>query len=145
VMSLASVLRATCQEIQGLSLARNRTLACDSSSRDAVIRCDHAILKRVIWNLFQNALEASPCGSTVTWSCSPGENKTARFSIHNATFIEPEDQMRVFSRSFTTKGHGRGLGTYSVKLLTERYLGGSVSFSSDCGSGTTFTVCLPLQ
>ena len=32
--------------------------------------------------------------------------------------------------SFSTKGAGRGLGTYGMKLLTERYLNGSVSFVS---------------
>jgi signal transduction histidine kinase len=44
----------------------------------------------------------------------------------------------VFQRSFSTKGTGRGLGTYSIKLLTERYLGGRVWFESAEGHGTTF-------
>jgi signal transduction histidine kinase len=50
----------------------------------------------------------------------------------------------MFQRSFTTKeGGGRGIGAYSVKLLTERYLGGWVTFSSSREVGTTFTVTLP--
>ena len=51
-------------------------------------------------------------------------------------------QLQVFNRSFTTKGQGRGLGTYSVRLLTERYLKGSVDFVSKPGTGTTFRVFL---
>ncbi len=39
----------------------------------------------------------------------------------------------------------RGLGTYSVKLLTERYLGGAVTFTSTQEEGTTFRVCYPLH
>jgi signal transduction histidine kinase len=46
----------------------------------------------------------------------------------------------VFQRSFSTKGAGRGLGTYSVKLLTESYLAGQAWFESTTGQGTTFHV-----
>ena len=46
----------------------------------------------------------------------------------------------VFQRSFSTKGSGRGLGTYGVKLLTESYMGGRVWFDSAAGEGTTFHV-----
>ena len=40
-------------------------------------------------------------------------------------------------------GQGRGLGTYSIKLLTERYLKGKVDFTSDATAGTTFRVWYP--
>jgi len=51
----------------------------------------------------------------------------------------------VFQRSFSTKGKGRGLGTYSIKLLTERYLKGTASFTSTETDGTTFQISLPTQ
>jgi signal transduction histidine kinase len=53
-----------------------------------------------------------------------------------------EVQLQLFKRSFTTKGTGRGLGTYSMKLLTERYLKGRIAFTSSETDGTTFTVTL---
>ncbi|MGO9255131.1 MAG: hypothetical protein ACLQU1_02335 [Bryobacteraceae bacterium] len=53
-------------------------------------------------------------------------------------------RLQVFQRSFSTKGMGRGLGTYSIKFLTERYLQGQVSFGSVEGEGTTFMACYPL-
>jgi signal transduction histidine kinase len=52
-------------------------------------------------------------------------------------------RLQVFKRSFSTKGSDRGLGTYSIKLLTENYLGGEVGFASEEGNGTTFWVKLP--
>ena len=53
-------------------------------------------------------------------------------------------QQQIFQRSFSTKnGEGRGIGTYSVKLLVERYLEGSVEFVSDDAHGTVFTVIVP--
>jgi sensor histidine kinase regulating citrate/malate metabolism len=52
--------------------------------------------------------------------------------------------MQVFRRSFSIKSPvGRGIGTYSAKLITERYLGGSLSFTSSEEAGTTFAVTLP--
>ena len=52
-------------------------------------------------------------------------------------------QLQVFQRSFSTKGDGRGLGTYGSRLLTERYLGGEIGFESTESTGTTFRVSLP--
>ena len=46
----------------------------------------------------------------------------------------------MFQRSFSTKGAGRGLGTYSIKLLGEKYLNGKVGFISEQGRGTIFSV-----
>jgi hypothetical protein len=55
-------------------------------------------------------------------------------------------RLQVFRRSFSTKPPaGRGIGTYSAKLITERYLGGSLSFTSSEEEGTTFTVTLPAR
>ena len=52
--------------------------------------------------------------------------------------------MQVFQRSFSTKGGpGRGVGTYGARLLVQRYLGGTLSFTSVPGSGTTFVLSLP--
>ena len=42
-------------------------------------------------------------------------------------------------------GAGRGIGTYSIRLLGERYLGGRVSFDSTPEAGTTFRIHLPLR
>ncbi|MCP4426270.1 MAG: ATP-binding protein, partial [Chloroflexi bacterium] len=57
----------------------------------------------------------------------------------------PRDvQLQVFQRSFSTKGSGRGLGTYSMKLLSERYLDGRVSFQSSLAEGTIFIGMYPL-
>jgi sensor histidine kinase regulating citrate/malate metabolism len=53
----------------------------------------------------------------------------------------PEEvKMQLFQRSFSTKGEGRGIGTYSIRLLTENYLNGKVSFISNKTDGTVFSV-----
>jgi sensor histidine kinase regulating citrate/malate metabolism len=54
-------------------------------------------------------------------------------------------QLQLFQRSFSTKGKNRGLGTYSMKLLSERYLQGSISFKVSEKEGTTFFARYPLN
>jgi signal transduction histidine kinase len=67
-------------------------------------------------------------------------DQAVEFWVHNPGVMPREVQLQVFHRSFSTKGVGRGLGTYSIKLLTERYLKGTASFKSSPEEGTVFTV-----
>ncbi|ABQ24494.1 sensor histidine kinase [Geotalea uraniireducens] len=104
---------------------------------------DEILLGRVLGNLVKNALEASAPGQRVTLGCSTNGAEVS-FSCHNEGVIPRKVQLQIFLRSFTTKDPGRGVGTYSVKLLTERYLQGTVSFVSTPAEGTTFTATLPI-
>jgi sensor histidine kinase regulating citrate/malate metabolism len=90
----------------------------------------------------KNALEASDTGHTVTFACGPCA-QGVYFSVHNPTFMPRSVQLQIFQRSFSTKGNGRGLGTYSMKLLTENYLHGRIEFTTDPNTGTTFTAIYP--
>jgi len=124
--------------------------ACDGKTIQASEICeeipfftDMALLLRVLGNLAKNALEATLPGGTVTVGCHSLTSDTVEFFVHNASCIPREFQLQIFNRSFSTKGHGHGLGTYSVKLLTERFLDGKVDFSSTPVEGTIFFVRLP--
>ena len=64
--------------------------------------------------------------------------------VNNSAVVPQDVQLQVFQRSFSTKGAaGRGIGTYSMKLFGERYLGGEVGFVSRELEGTTFRLRLP--
>ncbi|MCC7353132.1 MAG: ATP-binding protein, partial [Anaerolineae bacterium] len=105
---------------------------------------DPILLGRVIGNMVKNALEAIEPGQAITLGCRIiGEG--VEFWVHNPGFMPPSVQLQLFQRSFSTKGKGRGLGTYSMKLLSERYLHGSVSFTSSLETGTTFVGRYPLN
>ncbi|MEQ8171378.1 MAG: HAMP domain-containing sensor histidine kinase [Candidatus Eremiobacterota bacterium] len=103
---------------------------------------DKILLSRILGNLIKNALEASKSGETVTVTYK-NDTDGIRFLVHNKGFMTEDVQLQIFNRSFSTKREkGRGFGTYTVKLLLERYLNGHVEFNSTKKEGTTFTVSL---
>jgi signal transduction histidine kinase len=108
-----------------------------------VLVTDPRLLGRVLGNMIKNALEAASVGETVSVRCEPCDSHL-EFQVHNSQVMPREVQMQIFQRSFSTKGGtGRGIGTHSIQLLGERYLGGEVRFTSCVGHGTTFTIRLP--
>jgi signal transduction histidine kinase len=125
-------------------VAKGRYIRLDPPSSPLPIVSDIILLKRVLVNLVKNALEAIPEGETVVLGADI-ENDRAIFRVHNPGVIPKNIQLQLFQRSFSTKEKTRGLGTYSVKLLTEQYLGGKVSFKSTPETGTIFYVELPLK
>ena len=100
------------------------------------------LLKRVLGNMLKNAIEATSTGEAITLGCQL-EADGVTFRMANPGVIPLKVQLQIFQRSFSTKGENRGLGTYSMRLLTERYLNGSVSFTSTKKQGTVFRVHLP--
>jgi signal transduction histidine kinase len=124
-------------------VSQERYLHLDAQAQDIVMVSDRVLLLRVLCNLVKNALEASAAGQAVTVGCTQ-ENGEVEFWVHNAGTMPREVQLQIFQRSFSTKGQGRGLGTYSIKLLTERYLRGHVAFTTSDETGTTFRVRYPL-
>ena len=115
-----------------------------SDSEDLELAMDQVLLNRIMCNLVNNAMEASGSGMAVTASCRRVGDRV-EFSVHNQDYMPREVQLQVFKRSFSTKGPGRGLGLYSVKLITERYLGGRVGYASSPETGTKFYVALPFD
>lgn len=124
-------------------VGHGKALHLDDESEEWMLESDKGLLFRVLGNMTKNALEASQPGDTVTLGCRR-EGDKIRFSVHNPAFMPRNVQLQVFQRSFSTKGAGRGLGTYSIKLLSERYLGGEVFFTSSEKDGTFFYVAYPL-
>lgn len=109
---------------------------------DGTIQSDRRLLLRVLGNMLKNALEATTPGQTVAIDCLQ-RGPSVVLAVHNPEAMPEEVQLQVFQRSFSTKGQpGRGIGTYSMKLLGERYLGGQVAFTSGAAAGTTFTLTL---
>lgn len=111
-------------------------------TEDRCITVDPVLLKRVLINMVKNACEASSKGQKVTIGFKTVRGKV-QFCVHNESVIPDDVRGNIFKRSFSTKGKGRGLGTYSMRLLTERYLKGRIYFETSEEFGTEF--CLELN
>ena len=139
---LVKLLQRVVQQIMQLSNPKEIAVDFRPTDHNVTITTDNTILNRVITNLLKNAIEASLPNQTVVLKYQISEN-TVTIIVSNPTFIPMEVQLQIFQRSFSTKGDNRGLGTYSIKLLTERYLGGKVRFTSTEEEGTIFYIELP--
>ena len=118
--------------IRGQRIAFGRGVAVDPDFADAAFTADRRLLDRVLHNMLRNALEACAPGEAATIGCRAGDGRV-RFLVHNPAVMAEAVQLQLFKRSFSTKGEGRGLGTYSMKLFGETYLGGRVTFTSTTG------------
>lgn len=123
-------------------VAHGRSIVVDPASADVDIIADARLVQRVLGNMLKNALEAEPSGGTARLSCRE-EGDEVVFSVHNHGVIPEAVQDNIFHRTFSTKGSGRGMGTYSMLMLSERYLNGSVGFRSNEAEGTVFFLRIP--
>jgi len=137
-----SVLEGLRRQFHAAPCASGKTMVITGSADGVSLTSDPVLLRRVLGNLVKNAFEASGEGEEVTVGCVSDE-RGVLFSVRNSMVLPEDVQSQIFLRSFSTKGNGRGVGTYSVKLLTEKYLEGSVLLESSEAAGTVFTVCFP--
>ncbi|HLN46131.1 MAG TPA: PAS domain S-box protein [Candidatus Sulfotelmatobacter sp.] len=106
------------------------------------IRADSYYLNRILYNLITNSIQAmSKGGKLIVEARKEGEDTILNVQ-DTGVGIPKNIQDKMFTLMFTTKSKGQGFGLPVVKRMTES-LGGTVSFESQEGKGTTFTVCLP--
>ena len=106
------------------------------------IDSDSYYINRILYNLVTNAIQAMQKGGKLTIRTHKQANDIV-ISVKDTGVGIPKDiQDKLFTPMFTTKAKGQGFGLPVVKRMTEG-LGGTVTFESEEGKGTTFTVRLP--
>ena len=140
-VSVASLLK-TVRDLYKRHDVGDGRLVVVGEAPDVDVVTDVNLARRVLENMVKNALEATRPGATVTLDAQDlGEEVAIR--VHNPGVIPEETRHQIFQRSFSTKGPDRGIGTYSMRLLGEGYLGGEVAFTTNEEKGTTFVFLLP--
>lgn len=135
------LIESTIRKINSHEVGKNKQTCIAEDCVNIYFETDKMLLQRVIINLVKNALEATEVHGEVIIGAESLSEKV-RFWVKNEKVIPENVKMQLFQRSFSTKGHGRGIGTYSIKLLTENYLKGKVSFISNESDRTIFSVVL---
>ncbi len=124
-------------------VSEGKNIIIDSNSVDVNFTSDKRLLERVLLNMLKNSVEATEKGENINIGVFAQKDKII-FYVNNQKVIPREVELQIFQRSFSTKGLNRGLGTYSMKLIGEKYLNGKVGFSTNKEEGTTFFIELPL-
>lgn len=124
--------------------SRNKHIESTQLVDDINITTDAAAIFRVLCNMVINGLEATDEGGTVKFWIESGDSEVT-FCVWNRKEIPEDIARRLFQRNFSTKDEpGRGIGTFSMKLLGEDILTGKIDFSSNQGDGTTFRFTHPI-
>ena len=127
-----------------LAIMEGKEILISEYSENHKFVSDKVLLSRVLGNMIKNALEAEKSGAMIEVGVHKDGDDDLHFRVHNSCVMSENDKLQVFRRSFSTKGSNRGLGTYSMKLLTEKYLNGTISFCSKPDEGTSFVIKIPV-
>jgi PAS domain S-box-containing protein len=108
------------------------------------IKADPLLLRRVLVNLTTNAIQAMPEGGelTIQGSHNTNTNQVIITVKDTGVGVPKEIQPMLFKPLFTTKAKGQGFGLAVVKRLVEAQ-DGKITFESQKGNGTKFTIKLP--
>ncbi|MGO4904965.1 sensor histidine kinase [Flavobacterium sp. W20_MBD1_R3] len=117
-----------------------------SDSPEIISKIDRTQLIRIITNLAKNAIQSIPEQQekkSVIVRIHKASNNVLITVTDNGIGIQSKDIDCIFEPKFTTKSSGMGLGLGIIKNIIENYKG-TITFETEYGKGTTFTVSLPI-
>lgn len=121
---------------------------CDYQKDMSDLECYPGPLNQVLMNLISNSAQAIPedrkDGQIVITTVDDGRNQSITIK-DNGSGIPKSLRTKIFQPFFTTKkvGEGTGLGMSISRDIIEGKHAGKLSFDSEEGLGTTFTISLP--
>jgi len=128
-----------------LDIFNEHYISFEAEEEEIIAKFDRTQLIRVVTNLVKNGIQAIPIDKA-----NPKidvrvfrDGDLVKITVEdNGTGITEETKSKIFEPKFTTKTSGMGLGLAMVKNIVETY-NGSITFTSQYGEGTIFTVAFP--
>lgn len=125
---------------------RDVTVMADLPTEPIHVFLPEANLSQVLFNLLDNAIDASAPGNPIVVAAQPAGQEVRLTVTDRGPGIPAAVQARLFEPFWTTKetsGHGNlGLGLPISRQLIEE-MGGALELETSEGAGTTFTIVLP--
>ena len=152
MLDVSTIARDVLDVLAGRADQAGVTLTLDGSA--TAVLGDARRLKEALINLVANAIEATPNSGTVALRLrtSSNGNGSAREFGHAVVIevrdsgrgIAPEDLDRIGTSFFTTRPNGTGLGVVLAQGVINQH-GGTLTYKSTLGHGTTATITLPVR
>ncbi len=116
-------------------------LAIRESAEDVKVRADPLLMREVITNLMNNAIDAAPNGGHVTATTGRRSGRPYVSVADDGAGISDDDRHRLFEPHFTTKEGGTGLGLFMSYGIVREHQGQLICEPNR--HGAVFTVTLP--
>lgn len=129
-----------------LDIFNEEFIVFESNEKVIISKMDRTQLIRIITNLVKNAIQSIPEDQEqklVLVTVKKEENNVLIVVKDNGIGMDKQNLHRIFEPKFTTKNSGMGLGLGIIKNIIENYKG-TITFETEFGKGTTFTVSLPI-
>ena len=138
-------LSAVVSEVMEIELPRYLEQGVEVESKFSLglppVKVDIDKMKQLILNLAKNAVEAMPQGGRLSFSGAATDGWVTLDVSDTGAGISPD--VDIFEPFFTSKSDGTGIGLTIVQQIVAAH-GGSITYRSEQGKGTTFSISLPL-
>src|SRR5262249_41639112 len=144
-VALSPLIAEVCDSLRPLATAKQIDLAAEAAA-DLTVMADRDRLTQILLNLTGNALQFTPSGARAAGRA--GDQVRIQVA-DNGPGMNPREQARIFERFYQVpvgdsgRTVGTGLGLSITKSLVELH-GGGIAVESAPGTGSTFTVSLPV-
>lgn len=135
-------------DLSGLAQDKDQTLVLDLQEGLPAVPVDALEIKRVIYNLVQNAINYTPRGGNINVSTRCDESNLHVSVQDNGPGIEENLKQNLFMPYATNSKRyrhiGTGLGLFICRKIVEAHQG-ELTLDSRLGEGSRFTFSLPLM
>ncbi|MDO5571433.1 MAG: HAMP domain-containing sensor histidine kinase [Bacteroidales bacterium] len=143
-ISIMEIMQDLSNKINSMPISRGKEIEINVPGHDFNLETDQRLIEIVLLNMLINAVESTKMKGNVIFDLEYDDENVV-FSVNNKAVLDEETKDNMFIYGFSTKGKGRGSGTYGMKLIGENYLKGNVWFESDEKNGTTFFFKVPMK
>lgn len=144
VVQLAQDVLEQVRPTVGSNIKFSTEMKCDTKT----IRVDETLIRQMLTNLLSNAIKYSPNGGIIHFELRCGTQNLFIRVQDQGMGIPSQDQERIFEPFHRADNVGTIRGTGLGLAITKRAIdlhGGTITFESQLGVGTTFTVTIPMQ
>jgi two-component system NtrC family sensor kinase len=145
-IDVAAIIKSAARLVTHQNRGDNIQIVVEAPANLPIVSADEGQLQQAVVALATNAIDAMPDGGTLTLRALTVGARVLIEVIDTGLGIPPENMTKIFDPFFTTKDVGRGTGlglAVCYGILSEH--GGRLDVRSNVGTGTTFTITLPVE